>query len=43
MLCEEEVKYIIEREKMFLECMVDPDDIRCQRAFIAGLELVLND
>ena len=43
MLSEDEVRNIIAMEKARLESLVDPDSIMCSRAFICGLECVLND
>jgi hypothetical protein len=43
LLSEDEVKNIIEREKIFLEAIVDPVERKYCGAFIAGLELVLNE
>jgi hypothetical protein len=43
MLSREEIVNIIKREQEFLEAIVDPVERKCTGAFIAGLELVLNE
>jgi hypothetical protein len=43
MLSREEIVKVIEREREFLKDIVDPVERKCTGAFIAGMELVLNE
>ena len=43
MLSEFEIRNIVEKERMYMEQIVDPAERKVAGAFIAGLECVLND
>jgi len=43
MLSEFEIRNIVEKEREFMESIVDPIERKVAGAFIAGLECVLND
>ena len=43
LLSEEEIRVLINRERDFMEDIVDPVDRKCTGAFIAGLECALNE
>ena len=43
MLSEDELRCVIEQQRGFLECMVDPVERKVMVAFIDGLECALNE